>query len=47
MENFKYCIEDSKGYIIARFKNESDRDICIDAIREFYEDCEFLATEPD
>lgn len=43
----KYCIENSENKIIARFEQEADRDICIDALAEYWDDCVFRATEPD
>lgn len=36
-----YHIKSESGMIIASFVNESDRDYCIDTLRELYEDCKF------
>lgn len=36
----KYHIE-TKGSRIASFEHKEDRDICIDALREYWEDCDF------
>ena len=32
-----YC----NGELVAKFKHEYDRDICIDALHEEYDDCEW------
>ena len=36
-----YC----NGKLIAKFKNEHDRDICIEALREAHDDCEWKINE--
>ncbi len=36
-----YC----DGKLIAKFKNEADRDYCLGMLQEVYDDVEFKATE--
>lgn len=38
-----YHIKVESGETIASFVNECDRDTCIDALRELYDDCTFDA----
>jgi len=43
----KYFIIDELGIPIARFKNEHDRDICLDFLSGTYDDCELKAMNGD
>jgi len=40
-EDMRYKIVDHKGKEVAAFLNKSDRDLCLDHLRETYPDCEF------
>ena len=40
----EYGIETKEGKPIAKFVHEVDRNICLDALAEYWEDCEFVAT---
>ena len=44
MEKFEYGIKEG-GKLIAAFLCEHDRDRCIDALAEEFDDCEFNAVE--
>jgi hypothetical protein len=35
----------SNGKVIAEFVNQTDRDLCIEVLREEYPDCEFKTEE--
>jgi hypothetical protein len=37
----KYKIVDEDGKVIACFLSSSDRDLCLDTLREEYDDCVF------
>ncbi len=39
----KYHIKNLSGETIASFLNESDRNYCIDILRDLYDDCVFDA----
>lgn len=41
----EYHIVIDRRHRIASFVNESDRDFCLDALAEYYDDCEFTAEE--
>lgn len=43
----KHHIETEAGSIIASFEHESDRDYCIETLREVYDDCIFTATSDE
>lgn len=42
-----YHIKVESGETIASFVNESDRDYCIDTLREIYDDCVFDAIDEE
>ena len=44
MEKFEYGIK-ADGKLIAKFLCEHDRDSCMDALAEEFDDCEFDAVE--
>lgn len=43
----KYHIVSVYGYKVASFENESDRDICLEALEDYYPDCIFLTQTDD
>lgn len=43
----KYHIVDAENHTIASFVYETDRDLCLDAVEEFYSDCYFSKADDE
>jgi len=43
----EFHILNEKGEVIASFRNEHDRGVCLDALQEYFNDCDFDVWDGD